>query len=124
MSRALAALCLGVLLAGDGLPLVAGLLADAPAAMCGAAGRCCCAGTPGPADDGRPCLRRACGCGSAEEATLPLLLRAPALLPSTGARAAPGPASALPRPSVARPAGRSPEPSVPPPKAHPSRLTA
>jgi hypothetical protein len=117
MSRALAALCLGALLAGDGLPLVAGLLADAPAAMCGAGGRCCCAGAPGPADDGRPCIRRACGCGSAEEATLPLLLRAPALLPAAGARATLDPASGLPRPSAARPAGGPPEPSVPPPKA-------
>lgn len=118
LGKAVALACLALGLGNLSLPLVALALAEAPAARCCAAGRCCCSGTPARTpDDGGTCLRRGCGCGGAEDTTLPPLLRVEAVLPRVGAPTAPAPARAFRIGSRPRPLARPHEPPVPPPKA-------
>jgi hypothetical protein len=114
-SRALAALCMGVLLAHSLLPLVAFALAGEPAALCCAGGRCCCRGAEEHDGDG-DCIRAACGCGRTSDASLPPLLRVEALLPARALLGGPEPGAAASLEDRARPLARPDEPSVPPPK--------
>ncbi|MGE0455710.1 MAG: hypothetical protein AB7O37_18500 [Vicinamibacteria bacterium] len=113
--RALAALCLGLVLADAALPLVGIAVAKDSGAYCCAAGRCCCKQGEGE-DDENGCLRRACGCGRPDGGTLPSLLRGEALLPAAGRLGGPEPARGAPARAESRLLARPQEPSVPPPK--------
>ena len=117
MSRfqALAALCLGLLLADAAGPLAALAFSGDPAEFCCAAGRCCCKQGEGE-DDEKGCLRRACGCGRPDAGTLPSLLRVEALLPAAERLAEPEPAHGTPTRADSRLLARPHPPPVPPPK--------
>lgn len=112
---ALAAVLLGVLLAGLATPLL-GLVFELDSGVgCCSGGRCCCRHDEGPRPQG-PCLTTGCGCERPETSTAAAPLRLDGVLPASAllpgppwGRRAFGPASASPRP-------RPDEPLVPPPR--------
>ncbi len=111
--RALAALCLGLLLADAAVPLAALAFARDPGEFCCAAGRCCCKQGEGE-DDENGCLRR--GCGRPDGGTLPSLLRVEALVPAAERIAGPEPARGTPTAALSGLLASPHEPPVPPPK--------
>ena len=116
VARALrAAFALGVLLGGLGLPVLGLVLADEPAPLCGARGRCCCAGGPAGQDD-RPCLRRACGCEHEDAAPAGGPLRIEAVLPASSRPAVPEPRLLSRANPGETPLARPHAPPVPPPR--------
>jgi hypothetical protein len=116
---AASALALASLL-GAGLPLLEIALAQEAAPFCGRGGRCCCAESARRDDDG-PCLRRGCGCGETESATVALgPLRLEAVLEATGAPARAEAGQRAEAPPATRLLSRPHAPPVPPPRRSPS----
>lgn len=110
---AVAALLLGLLLAGLATPLLS--LVFEPIAGCCSGGRCCCRQAEAPRSEG-PCLTTGCGCERPESSTAAAPLRLDGLLPASAALA--GPAWALRdfQPAAEGPGPRPDEPIVPPPR--------
>jgi hypothetical protein len=112
---AVAFLALAALGGGLVLPAVGLVLADEPAAFCGATGRCCCADPAAGADE-RPCLRRGCGCEQRDAVVAGAPIGFEAVLPAASRLALPGPLPLDGSPTPERPLARPHAPPVPPPK--------
>lgn len=117
LRRSTGGLALAALLGGAGLPLLEAALAPEAAAFCGKDGRCCCMGSVKDAGEG-PCLRRGCGCGRPDDATVPSALpRIEAVLPAATLPTPPAWRGLVPAQPPSRLLGRPHPPLVPPPRA-------
>ena len=113
LRSAAAVFALTVLLGVLGLPLLG--LADEPGPFCCAKGRCCCAEAAAGAD-GRPCLRRGCGCERPDTTVAGAPLAFEAVLPATARLDRPEPRSLEGLAAPGSPLARPHAPPVPPPK--------